>query len=162
MKSNELFEQTIIFLNLTNGLLWNGPFDGFIRIQSCHCERKCWGKVLDNLDNNFLMWLALGKEITIVDYSARKLVPRSLYQGLEWVWFALSKSWNLEPYIPIVHEANCLKYFEQEYRNLSKDTLKRLKYFRKFLNNPQKPSIISAQTDKDGDYEYLRTQALKI
>lgn len=149
------------FLNLTNGLLYDGPFDGFIRIQSCHCERKCWGKVLDNLDNNFLMWLALGQDITVVDYSARKEVPRALYQGLEWIWYACQESWNLLPVeIPYVNGTNVANYFWQEYRNLSKDTKNRLKYFRKFLNNPKKPQILSGRTDKDGDYEYLRGQAL--
>lgn len=149
------------FLNLTNGLLYDGPFDGFIRIQSCHCEQKCWGKVLDNIDNNFLMWLALGKDITVVDYSARKEVPRALYQGLEFVWYACQEAWNLLPVeIPYVNGNDCSRYFREEYCKLSKDTLNRLKYFRKFLNNPKKPQILSGRTDKDGNYEYFRNLAL--
>lgn len=30
-----------------------------------------------------------------------------------------------------------------------------------FLNGPKKPQILSGRTDKDGNYEYLRQQALK-
>lgn len=149
------------FLNLTNGLLYDGPFDGFIRIQSCHCERHCWQRIIENIDNNFLMWIALGKEVKVVDYSARKQVPRALYQGLEWIWFCCCKSWNL-PTNCKVNGSNCITYFEQEYKNLDKNTRNKLKYFRKFLNNPQKPQIIAGQTDKDGNYEYFQELVKKF
>lgn len=143
------------FLNLTNGLLYDGHFDGFIRIQSCHCERKCWGKVIDNIDSNFLMWLALGHEIQVVDYSANKQVPRALYQGLEFVWFACCKAWEI-PVTANVRGMNCTDYFEAEWKKLDfKNHKRKLRYYRKFLNNPKKPTIISGQTDKDGDYEYF-------
>jgi len=150
---------TKVFLNLTNGLLYTGAFDGFIRIQSCHCERKCWGKVIENIDNNFLMWLALGKDIVVVDYSARKQVPRALYQGLHWIWYAVQKSWGLPLDKAMVRGNDCSSYFEGQWKLLDKKEVNKLKYFRKFLNNPKFPQIISGQTNFDGDYELLSNLA---
>ena len=144
----------MIFLNLTNGLLWKGDFDGFIRIQSCACEQKQWQRVLEDIDNNLLMWLAIGKDVMVVDYSARKNVPRALYQGLEWIWFCCCKAWNM-PTAAFVKTIDCTRYFESEYRKLDKKVLKKLKYYRKFLNNPKKPVVISGKTDKDGNYDYF-------
>lgn len=149
-----------IFLNLTNGLLYDGSFDGFIRIQSCHCERKCWNKVLQGIDSNFLMWIALGYDVQVVDYSARKDVPRALYQGLEWIWFCCCKAWKL-PTNAIVNGVNCNRYFEKEWFNINSKLKTGVKYYRKFLNNPKKPSIISGRTNKDGDYEYFAKLAKK-
>ena len=143
-----------VFLNLTNGLLYDGSFDGFIRIQSCHCERKAWLKVLQNIDNNFLMWIALGYDVQVVDYSANKNVPRALYQGLEWVWFCCCKAWNISPNA-IVNGVNCNNYFEEQWREINEKVKNNVKYFRKFLNNPKKPTIISGRTDKDGDYKFF-------
>lgn len=150
------------FLNLTNGLLWDKHFDGFLRIQSTHCERKMWDRVLLELDSNFLMWLALGKEIKVVDYSANKDVPRALYQGLEWIWFACRKAWNIPVETVEVRGTYSTKYFEQEYCKLSKSVLKKLKYYRKFLNNPRRPEIVSGRTDKDGDYDFFTERAKKF
>ena len=150
------------FLNLTNGLLYDGPFDGFIRIQSCACEGKHWDRVIEDIDHNFLMLLALGYPIQIVDYSARKQVPRSLYQGLEWIWFVCQMSWKLPIDKVEVRGVNCYNYFLDCWMDLEKKHRKKLRYYRKFLNNPKKPIIISGQTDKDGDYEYLSSLANKL
>lgn len=150
-----------VFLNLTNGLLYDGPFDGFIRIQSCHCERGCWEKVMLGIDQNFLMWIALGKEVTVVDYSANKQVPRALYQGLEWIWFCCSKAWGIPPNA-IVNGYNSTPFFEEEWRKIGKKQKDRYKYFRKFLNNPKKPNIIAGQTDKDGKYEFFMERAKSL
>ena len=143
------------FLNLTNGLLWQGEFDGFIRIQSCHCEQKLWTKIIQEVDNNFLMWLALGKDIQVVDYSARKDVPRSLYQGLEWVWFVCCKVWNLPMEKAMVRNNDCTAYFEEQYKKLDKSTIKKISYFNKFIKHPKKPQIVCSRTNMDGNYEHF-------
>ena len=143
-----------VFLNLTNGLLYDGPFDGFIRIQSCHCEKKNWERVIDTIDNNFLMWLALGHDIRVVDYSANKDVPRALYQGLEFIWYCCCREWGIDN-IPIVNGVNVSSYFTEEYNKIDRNKRRKFKYFRKFLNNPKKPQIISGRTDKDGDYQFF-------
>lgn len=143
------------FLNLTNGLIYEGDFDGFVRIQSCHCERKDWTKVMLNIDSNFLMWLALGHPVRVVDYSARKEVPRALFQGLEWIWFVCCKSWNLPTNVSVKGQ-NCTLYFEQEWKKIPSKLRKKFTYFRKFLNDPKKPTILSGRTDKDGDYEFFK------
>lgn len=144
-----------VFLNLTNGLLYDGDFDGFIRIQSCHCEQKSWEKVMMGIDDNFLMWLALGKDVKVVDYSAKKEVPRALYQGLEWIWYCCCKAWNIPPNA-IVNGVNCNGYFEEEWKKIDRKKKNKFKYYRKFLNNPKKPQVIAGKTDKDGDYEYFQ------
>lgn len=149
------------FLNLTNGLLYDGPFDGFIRIQSCHCESKRWEKVIDGIDNNFLMWIALGYPVTVVDYSAHKVIPRALYQGLEFIWYCCCREWGITN-VPIVNGVNVSAYFTEEYNKIDDKKRRKFKYFRKFLNNPQKPQIIAGQTDRDGDYEYFQELVKKL
>ena len=151
----------MVFLNLTNGLLYDGPFDGFIRIQSCHCEQKLWDRLIREIDSNFLMWLALGKDIIVVDYSPKKDVPRALFQGIEWLWFCCCKVWKL-PINVSVRGNDCIKYFEHEFHQLDKATVKKLKYYIKFLNNPKKPNIVSGRTNRDGDYEYFSQVAKNL
>jgi hypothetical protein len=111
-----------VFLNLTNGLLYDGSFDGFIRIQSTRCERKQWEELIKDIDNNFLMWLALGKDVVVVDYSARKKIPRALYQGMEWIWFACCKAWNIPLEKVFVKKCNCIAYFEEEWLKIDDKT----------------------------------------
>ena len=143
------------FLNLTNGLLYDGPFDGFIRIQSCHCEQKNWERVIDSIDNNFLMWLALGYDVEVVDYSANKEIPRALYQGLEFIWYCCCREWGIEN-TAFVNGVNVTSYFTEGYNKIDRNKRRKFKYFRKFLNNPKKPKLISGRTDKDGDYKFFQ------
>lgn len=61
-----------IFINLTNGIEAIPELAisdiSFIRIQSCHCERQKFELIIDNLDYNFLMYLALGYECIVYDF----------------------------------------------------------------------------------------------
>ena len=57
--------KTKYFINLTNGIEALPTVDGdvsFIRIQSTACEQKRWDFLIQDLDNNFYTWLALGYE----------------------------------------------------------------------------------------------------
>lgn len=145
-----------VFLNLTNGLLYDGPFDGFIRIQSCHCEQKAWDKLIQNIDSNFLMLLALGHDISVVDYSAKKETPRALYQGLEFLWYCCCVEWGI-PMKANVRGSDCTSYFNNVIKfELSKSSRRKIQYFKKFTHNPKKPKIITGKTDKDGDYEFFK------
>ena len=145
------------YLNLTNGIEYLGDIkaDGFIRIQSTACEQKRWDFIIQELDYSFLMDLALGEIVMVHDMGANKETSRAIYQGLEFVKFALNKNWLGKDYIPKVRGFNCYKYFIEVYNNLDKRTLKKLDYFKKFL----KTDCIwllghSKATIHDGDYTY--------
>ena len=68
------------FINLTNGLellgelieLGHDPDSiAFCRIQSSHCERCDFAAVLQNLDHNLLLRLAMGDVVVVYDCGSR-------------------------------------------------------------------------------------------
>lgn len=74
-----------IFLNLTNGLEFlndSQRIGGFVRIQSTACEQKRWWPIILDLDYTFLIHVGLGHAVCVCDASAKKQVPRALYQGI--------------------------------------------------------------------------------
>jgi hypothetical protein len=151
------------YLNLTNGIEFldrqpNNDYQySFIRIQSTACEQKRWDFILQDLDYDFLMHLALGTHCVVVDYSAHKKVPRSLYQGIEWVKFVLNKVWLNKKYTPFVKQFNTTEYFEKMYKTLNKATLKKLKYFKYFLNTDKiNLSTIPGHTSHDGQKQFFK------
>lgn len=147
------------YLNLTNGIEYipNVNSFNFIRIQSTACEQKRWDFILQELDYNFLMDLALGEEVIVVDYGANKEVPRACYQGLEWVKFALNKCWFGKEEKAVVRGYDSTNYFRECYAKLDKRTLKKLEYFKKFLmTNKLHLECQTSSTDKDGSYEYYK------
>ena len=151
------------FVNLTNGIEildspavrnLNTQFD-FIRIQSTACEQKRWDFLLQDLDYNFLLWLAQGKRCIVYDYSSKKAVTRACYQGIEFIKFVLNKRWLNKDYIPIVRSNNVFKYFDEVYRKLEDRTFKKLDYFKKFLNTEKiHLSFECKRTTYDGNYEW--------
>ena len=90
---------TKTYLNLTNGIEFLDKFNArvedikFVRIQSCACERHLWDKLINDLDYNFLLDLALGYEVVVWDTSARKRESRAMYQGLKLIEYVLNKIW---------------------------------------------------------------------
>ena len=75
-----------IYLNLTNGIEAleclkpaNLNASNLVRIQSTACEQKRWDFILQDLDYSFLMDIALGENVTVVDYSAKKENTRVFY-----------------------------------------------------------------------------------
>jgi hypothetical protein len=157
------YAATKYYLNLTNGieyiLLHKQNNYSFIRIQSTACEQKRWEYILQELDYTFLMDLAVGNRCVVIDYSARKEVPRSIYQGLEWIKFVLSRVWFGADYTPLVRGNNCFVYFDEQYKAIRQtNTINKLKYFRKFLLcNKITIDVISQKTDLDGDYLAYKT-----
>lgn len=152
-----------VYLNLTNGIEFldfpdfNIKDYRFVRIQSCACERHLWNKILSDLDYNFLIDLAIGNKVIVCDTSTSKLLSRALYQGVEFIQFALNKIWLNKDTTPYVRNMNCKDYFEKEFLKLEKSTLKKIKYLRKFLNTDNVEIIcVGRQTEHDGDYEYYR------
>lgn len=146
------------FINLTNGIEFipniKEPYS-FIRIQSTACEQKRWDFILQDLDYNFLMSLAVGEEVYVYDCGAHKEIPRAIYQGLEFVKFVLNKRWFDNAYIPIVRGHNCYQYFLEQYQQLNKKTKAKIDYFIKFLNcNQIKINVITSSTNHDSHYDY--------
>lgn len=157
--------KTINFTNLTNGIeaiqKHNLKDYQFIRIQSSQVERHCWEKILLNMDDNFLMNLALGNVCKIFDYSAKKHIPRALYQGIAFLEFVLERRWfgrNSPMKIKNLNTNDI--FYERAYEQIRKnrDIKKKLDYFKKFLNTDKLLIVMHfGHTDIDGKYdEYKR------
>jgi len=129
------------FINLSNGIEalddWVGhglniDYTSFIRIQSTWCEQKRWDDILFTLSDDFLMCLALGYYCVVYDCTVNEDC-RAIWQGIEWIKFVLNKVWFNKDYKPTGRCKSSYKYFCEEYKKLSKQTLKKIKYFKKFL-----------------------------
>lgn len=161
--------KTKVFLNLTNGIeaipLMAGDFS-FVRIQSSQCEAKDWLKVLMGLDNDFLMWLAMGYECSVFDFSQRKASPRALFQGLSLVEYVLNRRWyGLENECIIKGDINVTKYFNEVYIDLfrnaqtqEKEHLKRkLDYYKKYcMSDKVHIRQVGLSTTHDSDNAYYK------
>lgn len=152
-----------VYLNLTNGIeflenkLMHTRVYDFIRIQSTACEQKRWDFILQDLDYGFLMDIALGYNVYVVDFGANKETSRAVYQGIEFIKYVLNRRWLNNITIPKVRGNDCANYFDECYRNLDKRTLKKLDYFKKFLLTETINLYGQSQsTSKDGDYEYYK------
>lgn len=164
--------KTKVFLNLTNGveaIPWMTGDFSFVRIQSSQCEAKDWLKVLMGVDNDFLMWCAMGYECTVFDFSQRKESPRALFQGLSLIEYVLNRRWyGIEPERVFIKNGTCdtTDYFKQVYvdlfrnnQTIEKEHLKKkLDYFKKFCNS-DKVHIkqVGLSTIHDGDNGYYKS-----
>jgi len=151
------------FINLTNGIEYLpeiGPIDGFVRIQSTACEQKRWWRIIRDLDYTFLLAVASGIAVTVYDTSQKKNVPRALYQGIEWIRYALSRRWLDSEVIPIVRGCNCQAYFRECYDRFSEERsrgLQKLDYVGKLTApNALNLQIVSKPTHLDGRYDIYR------
>jgi hypothetical protein len=153
-----------IFINLTAGLEaiekcymgYMNPLQ-FIRIQSTHLEKNQLEHVLINLDYNFLMKLATGRECIVIDYTSRKRknnTSAACYRGLAWIRYCINRIWFNRK---IQLKRGMHIYFEQEFKKLKDSTRRRLKYFRKFvLVNDINLKYECKPTDHGDDYEYYQ------
>lgn len=150
-----------LFINLTAGIehlksLYNLPIN-FLRIQSTHFEQKHLEKALQDLDNNFLMKLAIGRECVVLDMTSRKIknnTSRACWQGLSWIKYCLNRVWFKRE---IELEYNMHLYFRQEFLKLNKCTIKKLKYYRKFIMvDDINLRYVCGPTDHDSDLEYYQ------
>ena len=148
------------YVNLTNGIEVIPDIRHeyrFVRIQSTACEQKRWNFLIQDLDNDLLMNLALGNTCIVYDYS-RKGRSRAVWHGIEFIKYTLSLYWLEVELNPISRSGMGLKnYFHSIYNRLDTRTLKKLKYFTKFLlTNEIKLLSCSKLTDKDGQYEWYK------
>ena len=68
------------YINLSNGIEAIGPLleagllpdhVRFCRVQSSHCEAQDFNAILQNLDHDLLMHLALGFDVRVYDFGSR-------------------------------------------------------------------------------------------
>mmetsp|Transcript_4963 Transcript_4963/g.7353 ORF Transcript_4963/g.7353 Transcript_4963/m.7353 type:complete len:287 (-) Transcript_4963:512-1372(-) len=167
------------FINLTNGvealpvLLASGIQDdqiNFMRLQSSHCESNNFVGIIQELDHNLLMRLAMGDTCLVYDFGSRGTswpdgttgVPRAIWWGLEWVRYALNRSWGRkEPSRLFIRGYNVKAMFEKEYQMLPRNTRKKLRYYRPYLNLDESKEVrlhgVYRGTEIDGQpEEYLR------
>lgn len=146
-----------VFVNLTNGTEWLDELaiDGvdwrYMRLQSTWCEQKLWEHILWTLPEDFLMAAALGQTCLVLDTSGNERGPRALWQGLEWVRYALGEAWV----IGTKCDPNFSDYFSRTYiEAVGGQVLNRLKYYRRFLRTGGL-HIVGAwkETERDGDYD---------
>lgn len=157
--------KTIHYINLTNGIeaieSHNLTEYRFIRIQSTLCEAKAWEKLILNLDDDFLMNLALGNNCVVYDFSAHKESPRAVYQGLEFVKYILNRRWfGREIRMHIRGMAVDMTFYEKEYNRTiarNKDVKRKLDYFKKFLNTEiLLLTSVVGKTENDGNNNFYR------
>eukprot|EP00966_Prymnesium_polylepis_P021080 485068-Prymnesium_polylepis.2 len=159
------------FLNLSNGaealagLQRVGlPLDqvGFVRIQSSHCEQQDFRGVLENLDHNLLVHLALGFECRIYDFGSRSApyIPRALWYGLEWSRYALGRLWHVETPPPRLRNTAVDELFEEKLAALPDKLCRRLSYYRSLVADEHEACVrlrgIYARTELDGKKDIYR------
>lgn len=150
----------IHFINLTNGiepmvLQCLSPV-AFIRVQSTTCEQKQWDRLLMDLDNNFLMHLALGFDCHVWDGSVHSRPARAMRQGMELVRFLVDSIWFDVEYIAPQGQSNYFKSLD-----LTTPVWNKLRYFRRFVAGDEvRLTTHSIVTVHDGDYDYY-AQAVK-
>lgn len=158
----------IHYINLTNGIeaipTLGTPFR-FIRIQSTMCEQNLWDQVLMGLDNDFLMNVALGNECIVYDFGHKKPVSRAVFQGLEFIQYALHRRWANEVYHAKIwrHEGqpygkDCTEWFASCYQKLERKTRHRLDFFLPYFCGKIHINAVCDATEHDGDREwYVQT-----
>lgn len=150
------------FVNLTNGIeaiprlaAEEKPF-AFIRIQSTVCEQKDWARLIMDLDNNFLMSVALGYTCYVYDFGAQKKTARAVYQGLEFIRYACSMCWTGDAAEPLVRGNKCGDYFYKSYKELHERVRNKLKYYRAYFRGKVDIIGVSEATTHDNDKAFYR------
>ena len=158
------------WVNLTNGIealaLKHIPDPRFLHLRSSHCEAGRWDLVMASVPDEMLLRLALGETCVVHDYGARKEVPRSIWQGLEFVKYVLYRRWLDIIYQPVGRAASSGGYFSWNYHqvldNAPKKQLKRrLDYFIDYLATESiNLTAESSGTHHDGNKEFYRSVLL--
>lgn len=152
--------KVISWINLTNGLeALLGHELGDCRVmylRSSHCEQKRWDLVMASVPDEMLLRLALGQECVVYDYGARKVAPRSVWQGLEFVKYVLNRRWLGVEYQPVGRAASARNYFSWHYHKVVDDPSdqrlkRRLDYFGDYLSAGEvRLSAVTGWTNMDG------------
>ena len=148
------------YINLTTGLgmALAMPFWGAVRIQSSHGEAKQWDKMLLGLDYAFLLDLAMGHHVIVIDASQRKPESRAIFQGVPWIRYALTRRWLGRDEKVIVKGMNVSSYFSERYNyGISKETKNKLDYVKKLvITDKVRLSGVSVRAEHDGNFEFYK------
>lgn len=163
------------FVNLTNGLEAFpkigkiGLTPAFVRITSTSLEQQQFQRLLDGLDANVLMHLALGHCCLMYDYGSRNKkrgASRAIWYGIEFIRFALRMIWTGTTIPAYLRGCNVGPEFEIHVRSMDKSTRKRIRYYKQFipphlLQEGFVPQLYGmyASTQHDGDDLYYRRKA---
>ncbi|KAG2442952.1 hypothetical protein HXX76_003027 [Chlamydomonas incerta] len=142
------------FVNLTNGiealpmLQQLGLHYSFVRIQSTACEQQNLELLMTELDANLLLHLALGHTCIVYDCGSRRRdgTPRALWYGLEFVRYCLTQLWKLPPCPALLRGRNVARTFDGHIRGFKQSTVKRIKYYAKYLPPAAAPDAAEAGT----------------
>jgi hypothetical protein len=132
------------------------------------CEQHNWDRIIQDLDYDFLLNVALGNECYIYDYGANKPIPRAIYQGIEFIRYVLYKRWLNEEYYSNCNRKagnskriNSNDYFRKCYANLDKRTKRKLDYFIPYVTGKINIYTVTGSTVHDGDRDYYKEVLLK-
>ena len=135
-----------LFVNLTNGVEALPALDAvglpytFCRLQSSLCEAQAFEQLCVSVDTHLLMSLACGHSCYVVDFASRNKkrgVPRAVWYGTEFISYALDTLWmpaDAQRRAPILRGFNVTADFQRAMCSLSKPTLQRLKYYRRYVD----------------------------
>lgn len=152
------FHNYVLYLNLTNGLELYPFINNFkiIRIQSTAVEQNNYEYIIKDLDNGFLLDLALGKNCFVADFSQKRTVTKATTYGLEFIKTVLYKLWFNKSYLPIVKKLNLSNYYNKIIKSFDRQTIKKILYFKKFLLTDEiKIHTITGLTTNDNNYKYF-------
>lgn len=171
--------KTINYVNLTNGIEFLPELSDyrFIYIKSTHFERHELESIMMSLSDDLLMNLALGNKCVIYDYGMYFDIPRSIWEGVPWIKYALGRAWfgreddyfiarwkHRGKYIgnrtileQEKHAKNYRVFFRNRYDKMDKRIIERLTYYKKFLQSA-KINIEgrSRKTEHDGDTSFYK------
>jgi len=133
------------YVNLTRGALcphlrndsWSGSADyRYVRIPSTWCEQKEWDRILTTLGADFLMDLAQGVQVSVHDFSERPRETRAMWQGLEWIRYALIRTWYPSDESRVAWTSRSgmtvASYWNAQYLRLNRNTVGMLEYYGNF------------------------------
>lgn len=166
--------KTVFFINLTMGIeflkdlyIFDKSCLYFIRIRSSHVETGDYYGILEFLDENLLMHLALGYNCIILDASNKDRIPKSLRIGVSWIKYVLNRAWfGIKPdkvILPKIQKMNInvADFYDKLYNQMPKKIKKKIKYYKKFLSPDMygvKLGFWYRKSDLDGKwYKVLET-----
>lgn len=130
------------YVNLTRGALCPHldelePVDlRYVRIPSTWCENKRWEDILVGLGADFYMDVARGLDVQVHDFSEKPRETRAMWQGLEWVEYALIRTWYRGDEDRVQWKSrsgmNVRRFWSACYQSLGEPTLALLRYYGKF------------------------------
>jgi len=131
------------YINLSAGLLQSKYVGLYCHIQSSHIESKQWDRLLYTLPDDMLYRLAVGEEINIIDCSSNS--KGKVIKSIPIIVHFLKRYWdNRLDFIGLDR-----KYIQRLYKSLSKQTRRKLKYYRKYYKGKINLKGINIRVDKE-------------